>query len=239
MKNNKKKVLIIILSILLLVLTAFICYKLIPLLASLKEPENQERFKNYIEQMGWKGWFAILVIQVLQIFIAFIPGEIVEILSGILYGPLGGLFICLLGTTLGSLLIYYTVKMFASKSIPKLKEKLKTYSFLNNPKKIHIYLFIIFLVPGIPKDIFIYLVPFLPIKFIDYLTISSIARIPSILSSTIVGDSFMKGNYLTSIIVFSTFFILGTLGILFKDKLMGLFRKHHKEELNNSNNLEN
>jgi len=238
MKKNKK-FLIILLSIIFLSITIYICYKLIPLLISLQKAENQEKFKDYIQDMGWKGWLAFLVIQILQIFIAFIPGEIVEILAGILYGPIGGLFICLLGIVLGSLLIYYTVKMFANKYIPKLRDKLKTYSFLNNPKKIHIYLFIIFLIPGTPKDIFIYLIPFLPIKFIDYLIISSIARTPSILSSTIIGDSFVKGNYLTSIIVFSVFFILGLLGILFREKIIGLFKKNHKDELNNNDTLEN
>lgn len=238
MKNNKKKILIIILSILFFSIISFACYKLFPLLFSLKDPANQEKFKTYIKNMSWKGWLTILLIQILQVFIAFIPGEIVEIISGMLYGAVGGLFICLLGIFLGSLLIFYTIKIFANKSIPKLKEKLKTYNFLNNPKKIHIYLFVIFLIPGIPKDIFIYLIPFLPIKFIDYLIISSIARIPSILSSTIVGKSFIDGNYLTSIIVFSVFFSLGIIGILFRDKLISLFKKHNKEELNN-NNLEN
>lgn len=240
MKINKKKISILALSIIFLVVTVIICYKLFPLLFSLKNPESQENFKNYIEAMGWRGWFTFLIIQILQIFIAFIPGEIVEILSGILYGATGGLFICLLGAAIGAILIYYTVKLFAHKYTIKLKEKLKTYSFLNNPKKIHIYLFIIFFVPGIPKDIFVYLVPFLPIKFYSFLLISSIARIPSILSSTIVGNSFIEGNYLLSIIVFSVFLVIGILGILFNDKLMNLFRKHNKEELNNpSNNVEN
>lgn len=238
MKNKKKTIFIVLLTALLLILTIFICYKLIPLLSSLKNTESQEKFKNYIAELGIKGWLIFLVIQILQIFIAFIPGEIVEILAGILYGPFIGLLTCLLGIALGSILIYYTVKIFANKSIPKLKEKLKTYNFLNNPKKIHIYLFIIFLVPGIPKDIFIYLIPFLPIKFMEYLIIALTARIPSILSSNIVGDSIMNGNYLTSIIVFSVFLILGIIGILFRDKLLQLFKKKHKEDLNN-NNIEN
>ena len=238
MKNNKKKALIILLSILIAALTIYICYKLIPLLISLKDPIKQENFKNYIKSMGWKGWLAVLAIQILQIFIAFIPGEIVEILSGILYGSLGGLFICLLGIFIGSIFIYITIKLFTNKQLEKYKEKLKTYSFLNSPKKIHIYLFLIFLIPGIPKDIFIYLVPFLPIKFSTFLIISLIARIPSILSSTIVGSSIVKGNYFTSIIVFATFAIIGTLAILFHDKIIGLFKKDYNKEIN-KNNIEN
>jgi len=223
--SNKNKYLIVCLSVIFILLTIYACYKLIPLFIALKEPANQESFKEYIENLGWMGWITILTIQVLQIFIAFIPGEIVELLAGILYGPLGGLLICLLGILIGSILIYYTMKLFANKYIVKYKEKLKTYSFLSDPKKIHIYLFILFLIPGLPKDIFIYLVPFLPIKFYSFLIVSLIARIPSVLSSTIVGSSLVEGNYLTSIIIFSIFLVLGVLGILFQDKIFSSFKR--------------
>lgn len=239
MKKNKR-ILVTLLSVIFLLLIVYICYKLIPLLASLKNTEKQQQFKNYIQSMGWKGWITVLSIQILQIFIAFIPGEIVEILSGMIYGTLGGLFICLLGILIGSVLIYYTVKLFANKAIPKLQEKLKTYSFLNNPKKIHLYFFIIFLIPGTPKDIFIYLVPFLPIQLSSFIIISLIARIPSILSSTIIGNSLMKGNYLLSIIIFAVFALIGIIAILFNDKIMNLFKKHPIKELNNTqDNVEN
>lgn len=235
--KNKKKILIITLSIIALLLTIYICYKLIPLLISLKDPNNQEKFKNYIENMGFKGWLVLLTIQIFQIFIAFIPGEIVELLAGILYGAWGGLLLCLIGISIASVLIYYTVKLFANKYMIKYKEKLKTYNFLNNPKKIHIYFFILFLIPGLPKDIFIYLAPFLPIKFASFLIVSLIARIPSIISSTIVGSSIVKGNYLLSIIIFAIFLVLGVLGILFNDKIINLFK--HKKDTNTSNNVEN
>lgn len=238
MRNGKKKIAIILLLSVFLILIAYTCYRIIPMFISLKDPINQQKFKSFIENLGWKGWFAVLLIQVLQIFIAFIPGEIVELLAGILYGSLGGLLVCLLGVIVGSILIYYSVKLFANKYITKYKDKLKTYSFLNNPKKINTYFFILFIIPGIPKDIFIYLVPFLPIKFISFLIISSIARIPSILSSTIVGNSLIDGNYLTSIIIFTIFGILGILGILFNDKLVLFFSKKNKKT-NNDNTLEN
>lgn len=236
MKNNKRKILIILLTAIFFVLAVYICYKLIPLLVSLKDYDRQEQFKNYIYDMGWKGWLIMLTIQVLQIFIAFIPGEIVEILSGILYGGLGGLFICLLGILIGSILIYYTVKFFANRYLIKLKDKLKEYSFLNNPKKIHIYLFIIFLTPGLPKDIFIYLVPFLPIKFSSFLILSLIARIPSIASSTIIGNSLMDGNYLLSIIIFASFALIGITVILFSNKIFDTFKKQSNKAPNNDNN---
>ena len=238
MKKQKNKMLLILLCIFIIIITSYICYKTIPLLTSLKNASDQEEFKNYIESLGWKGWMTILGIQIMQIFIAFIPGEIVEVISGILYGTLGGLIICLTGICIGSLLIFATIKLFTNKHLDTYKDKLKTYNFLNNPKKIHIYLFILFLTPGIPKDIFIYLAPFLPIKLSSFLLISLIARIPSILSSTIIGTSLINGNYLTSIIIFIVFGTLGLIGIIFNEKIINLFTKRNKKEIIN-HNIEN
>ena len=238
-KNNKKRILIISLLTLLIVIIGYICYKLIPLLFSLQDSENQEAFKNFIEKLGWKGWFVMLGIQILQIFIAFIPGEVVEILSGLLYGTFGGLLICLIGIALGTILIYYIVKLFANKYTSKFKDKLKTYSFLNNPKKIHLYFFILFLIPGIPKDIFLYLVPFLPIKLSTFILVASFARIPSILSSTIIGNSLATGNYIISIVIFSVFAIIGIIAIVFNDKIMSFFKKNDSSQLNHTDNIEN
>ena len=239
MKNKKKTIALICIATLIIAIIIYACIKLIPLLVSLNNTSNQETFKQKIQDLGWKGWLLVLIIQILQVFIAFIPGEIVEILSGILYGTFGGLLICLSGIVIASILIYYTVKLFASKYIVKYKEKLKTYSFLNSPEKIHLYFFLLFLIPGIPKDIFIYLVPFLPIKLSTFLIVSTFARIPSILSSTIVGNSLMKGNYIISIIVFSVFALIGIFAILFHDKILSLFRKDHSKELNNKDTIEN
>lgn len=238
MKKQKNKFLLVLCCICIATITIYACYKTIPLLASLKNKDNQEDFKNYIEGLGWKGWLTILGIQIMQIFVAFIPGEIVEVISGMLYGALGGLIICLIGILIGSLLIFSTIKFFASKNLNYYKEKLKTYNFLNNPKKIHIYLFILFLTPGIPKDIFIYLAPFLPIKLSSFIVISLIARIPSILSSTIIGTSLMNGNYLISVIIFIVFGTLGILGIIFNEKIINLFSKRNKKEIIN-HNIEN
>ena len=112
MKISKKRIIVILLSIVSLTFIALASLKLIPFFISLKDPKKQEIFKTYIINLRWKGWLTILVIQILQIFIAFIPGEIVELLSVMIYGSLGGLLICLLGILIGSILIYYTINIF-------------------------------------------------------------------------------------------------------------------------------
>lgn len=66
------------------------------------EPETQQAFKAWVTSFGIGGWLLVLCIQIIQIVIAFIPGEPVEILAGVLYGGFGGLFLCLFGCVIAS-----------------------------------------------------------------------------------------------------------------------------------------
>ena len=174
-KKTIKNFFIVISALLLIAAGIFVCIKLIPFIDSLQDENTRLQFEAYINELGFKGFLLFLTIQILQIVIAFIPGEIVELLAGILYGPWLGLLVCLLGNFIASFAIYHIVKLFAHKYTNKFQEELKLYSFLNNKKKISLYLFIIYLIPGIPKDIITYIAPFLPTNFINFIIITSIA----------------------------------------------------------------
>ena len=52
----------------------------------------------------------------------------------------------------------------------------------------------LFFIPGTPKDIITYVVPFTKMKLLDFIAISSVARIPSIISSTLAGATLESGN---------------------------------------------
>lgn len=236
-ENKTKKIRIATISVIILIaaVVIFACVKLIPFIISLNNESNRIDFENYINNLGIKGVLIVLFIQVLQIFIALIPGEIVEILAGLLYGTWGGLAICLLGNFIASSLIYLVVRFFAKNAVEKYKDKLKQYSFLNNKNKVSIYLFTIYLIPGIPKDIITYLVPFLPISFVRFVIITSIARIPSIISSTYSSHSILNNNYTIAIIMIAVFAVLAVIGFIFKDKIIAYLKKDNEKNENSSN----
>ena len=169
-------------------------------------------------------------IQVLQIIVAFLPGEPIEIVMGVFYGSIGGLFTCLLGILIGSILVYLLSK-YIGKPFVKLFidiDDLEKYKFLRNTKKVELTVFILFFIPGTPKDALTYLAPFVPIKPKKFFVISTIARIPSVITSTILGDQIIKGNYLIAIIVFIITAIISIAGILFSN----YYIKRKQNELN-------
>ena len=96
-------------------------------------------------------------------------------------------------------------------------DNIENSKIFNNPRKIEYILLILFLIPGTPKDLLVYIGGLLPIKPTRFILISTFARFPSIISSTLAGSNIVKGNWanigiiylLTLVFVVVVIFIIG------------------------------
>ena len=91
--------------------------------------------------------------------------------------------------------------------------------FLQNTKKLNILIFILFFIPGTPKDLFTYFIGLTPMKLRTFLILSSIARIPSVISSTIGGEALGLQNYTFAIAVFILTAAISGIGLLIYRKI--------------------
>ena len=172
-------------------------------------------FKTFIEGYGFFGRFVALAIQVLQIFIAFIPGEFVEIGLGYAFGAIEGTIICLLGIALASTIIFLLTKKWGVRLVELFvsTDKINSLSFIKDQEKLKRLIFLLFLIPETPKDILTYIVPLTRIKLSEFLFVSLIARIPSIISSTIGGDFFESGRYFEGILLLLVTAVISLIGL--------------------------
>ena len=209
-KDKKQIVKICVLAVLIIAMIV-VTIILWPKVMSLRNPETREQFQQYIESLGFKGVLLMLGIVVLQIVVAFIPGEPIEVMAGFLYGTWGGLAICLIGSLIGSAIIFLLVKLLGKNWIQHVvdSEKFQKYQFLKNPTKRDSMIFLLFFIIGTPKDVLTYFAPFTGISVWRFLAIISIAKIPAIISSTMAGSSLGQGNIVKTIIIFAVAAILG------------------------------
>ncbi len=222
----------IIAMILILAALIALCAWLIPIVLSLREPENQLRFQDFIESLGVLGVFAMLVLQVAQIIIAVIPGEPIEILMGLMYGTFGGLVLTLLGIALGQTIVFFAVKKFGIKLAEKFVDvkKFESLSFLNTTEKRDSLIFLLFFIPGTPKDVLTYFAPFTGIGFRRFIIISTLARIPSVVSSTWAGATISDGSFIKTLIIFAVTGIVGIVGIIINNRITNKQNKEPREK---------
>ncbi len=211
-----------------------------PYIEGLATEQGRAEFKAWIDSLGFLGWLATLAIQLLQIFVAFIPGEPVELILGYVWGPWLGTFTCLLGIFIGTATIYFVVRRLGMRFVKKMvgTDDLTKYKFLSDKNKVELTVFILFFIPGTPKDALTYIAPIAPIHPVKYLLIATFARIPSIITSTILGDSVAEGDYVMAVIVFVITALISVLGIIFGNKYIDKRQKKREEGKEESDSTE-
>ena len=153
--------------------------------------------------MGHFGVIILILFQILQTVIAPIPGEVIQIAGGYLYGiPLGTIY-NLIGLIIGSAIAFYFTKFIGREFVENLikKKKLKWITDIMESKKFEIILFIIFIVPGLPKDFMIYVAGLTALKPTRFFNILILSRLPWIIVSASVGSNINAKNYILTIVI--------------------------------------
>lgn len=202
---------------------------LFPVMKNLSTYEGQIAFKERVNNSGVWGFLALLGLQFAQIFLVVLPGEPLEILAGMCYGAVGGIFFIFFSVALTTTVLYLLVRKFGKELIydsfgKKKQKKLENSKAFQNPKNLEFIFAICFAIVGTPKDLLTYLGALFPIKPIRFIAIATFCRFPSIISSTIVGQYFSQGNWKVSIIVYLitfaiTFLMIWLVKIFDKDKI--------------------
>lgn len=190
---------------------------LYPSFSGLFEEGGVECTIEHIQSQGAFGVLTLLLMQFLQIVVAFIPGEVVQIASGMLYGPFWGCVLIFVGCVFSSAFIYELVHKLGAPFVQDMigeKHLAKARAF-EESGKLNVLVFILFLIPGLPKDTFTYLVPLTNMKLVPFLLISNIARIPGILVTTFAAGGLADGDYTSSIIIFAVAAVIAIVGMLF------------------------
>ena len=196
-----------------------------PFIKNLQNVEYREKFTAWVGKLGFWGVLILFAIQVLQIVVAVIPGGPIQLIAGAAYGSLGGLLILEAGVAAASMLIFFMVRKFGSPFIVRFfgGDVLGTWGFLSNQKKTALVTFILFLIPGVPKDTLTYLAPLTKLSLLQFTLISVVARFPAMFSSTVIGNAAVKGNWFIVILVFGITALVGIVGIQFRDKIISHF----------------
>lgn len=177
---------------------------------------NTDFFDQLLAENPIGGRLIFLGIQILQVFVAFIPGEVVELMAGVIFGPVEGTILSILGVTIGSTIIFLLTKALGLRFVTLFvsEEKLNSFAIIKNDTRLNTLVFIIFLIPGTPKDLLTYFVGLTRMKLLPFLGISLIARIPSVLTSTLAGNYLIEKNYIAAIIVFVITGVLAAVGLV-------------------------
>ncbi|WP_312355600.1 TVP38/TMEM64 family protein [Aminipila sp.] len=200
-EKNRARVKLII-SIIKLVLLILLIVG-VPLYIMLYHSEFISQFKSleavnaYLEKYKTASVFAYIGIQIMQIVICIIPGQAMQFAAGYAYSFWLGYLYSIIGTAIGTVMAFYLARFLGKDAIHLIFDEKKVSRFIDklNSKGAFILVFVIFFIPGLPKDLFTYAAGVSEMRLKAFLIISLVGRTPAMMASIMIGSMFNKGSY--------------------------------------------
>ena len=213
-EKHRKLVWLLALGVFLVVCGSLIWFIGRPMLALAGDPEV---FRAWIDSAGMWGRLAYVGIMALQVLVVLIPGEPLELAGGYAFGALEGTVLALTGFVIGSAAVFALVRRFGVKMVEVFftQDKIRQMEFLKNPKKTKVIAFIIMMIPGTPKALISYFAGLTKLTMRQWLTIVAIARIPSLIGSTIPGGAMGSENYVLAGVIWGISLIISAVGVVY------------------------
>lgn len=158
--------------------------------------------KKNLKQWGVMAPVIFIALQALQVIISPIPGEATGFLGGFLFGEWLGLFYSTIGLTIGSVASFGIGRWLGAHYVQGLvsKDTWDKMGFIVEAEGA-ILCFIIYLIPGLPKDMACYLFGISPMPFGVFTLVSTLGRIPGTWVLSAQGAHTATGNYLQVILI--------------------------------------
>lgn len=204
-----------------LVVVAIIVVLVWPYIHLVFEPDGLDQLIDRVQGAGIGGVLILEAIQFLQVVVAFIPGEVVQVAAGMIYGPWWGALIILVGCVISSAFIYMLVHKLGAPFVHDMVPQKYTAKFreFEQSGKFNMVVFVLFLIPGLPKDVFTYITPLSDMKLSTFLVIANTARIPGIVLSTYAADGLLEGRVFESVVMFGVLALIAVAALLVYNKL--------------------
>ncbi len=187
--------------------------------------------KAWVDENYLLGIVVMTLLCALQVVIALIPGELLEIAAGYAFGGWMGALVCTVGITLGSVIAILLARKLGRRFVESLypRDKIDAFPILRDKKKRNTMAFILFLIPGTPKDLFTYVIGLTEMSIPLYIVITTVARFPSIIMSTVGGGALGDNKFMFAAVVFMIAGVVSGVGYLLYLIIQSRYKAKHEE----------
>jgi uncharacterized membrane protein YdjX (TVP38/TMEM64 family) len=191
---------------------------------------SKKRMVRFLESLGPWSFVGFITVQALQVVLAPIPGEVTGLLGGYLYGPALGILLSTVGLTLGSYAAFALSRIFgrpfAEKFVPQ--PAMQRFDYLLQHKGL-VLVFLLFLIPGFPKDYLCYILGLGHLSTVQFLFVGTIGRLFGTILLTLGGNYLRVEQYGRFSILVAVAVVVVVGAMIYRDKLEKIFSFLHSK----------
>ncbi len=192
--------------------------------------EDRNKLVNFITSYPYDELVFILL-QIVQVVAAPIPGELTGLIGGYLYGPFWGTVYSTIGLTIGSWLAFLLARFFGMPLIEKVvkPETIEKFDHFMEHQGILVS-FLLFLIPGFPKDYLCYIMGISRIPTWTFIIIVTAGRFFGTMMLSITGNAARNEQYLILAIIVAAGGIIFIMAYYYRDKLLEILKKNNSQK---------
>ena len=228
--KNKKSLAILKFLVLVFVIVGIPAFLYFRYGADIFSKDAAERVIDYLKSHNQIAFLVIIGLQIIQVIVCILPGQPIQFASSYMFGIMRGFLLSIIGALIGAAISFYLAKILGTDMVHMLfdKEKVDDYQNKLNSSKGLLIVLLIYLIPGVPKDLVAYVAGISEMKFKPFIILSTMGRSPGMLGSLLLGHYYGEGNYQAIIILSIIVAIVLILCLIFRKQFMTFLDKIEK-----------
>ena len=174
----------------------------------------------------------LMGMQILQVVVCILPGQPIQFASSYMFGIIRGYLISIIGAFIGAVIAFYVAKVLGKDALGLFfdKDKVDDYHRKLNSGKGLMAVLLIYLIPGIPKDLTAYVAGISDMRIRPFLIISTIGRSPGMIGSLLLGYFMNRRNYTAIAIIAVITAIILIICFIYRKKLVAVLDDLEKKD---------
>jgi uncharacterized membrane protein YdjX (TVP38/TMEM64 family) len=191
---------------------------------------DKEKISGIFKATGNWGPIVFILLEAVQVLTMFWPVPI-EIAGGYLFGLPLGMFYSMVGLTLGAVLAFLLGRWLERTYLRRLVDPQKLQQFRRLMQREGVLTaFIIYLIPGVPKDFVSYILGFTSLSMKFFVVAVALFRLPSTFLLSLQGAEVARGHYWLFVGLLGFNYLLAVLIYRYRHYLYQWIKAWHVEE---------
>lgn len=192
-----------------------------------------KRIISYLVENRSISALLLLLMQIIQVIVCILPGQPIQFASSYMFGIVPGFLLSITGAVIGTVISFFLARVLGRDAVELFfgKEKVADYDRkLNSGRGLMICL-LIYLIPGIPKDLVSYVAGISGMRLRPFILVSTIGRSPGMLGSLLLGHFFGTRNYSAIVVLSVVVALILIVCFIKRDRLMALLDDIEQQDI--------
>ncbi|MBQ6501646.1 MAG: TVP38/TMEM64 family protein [Mogibacterium sp.] len=231
---SRRKIIAILKLILLVIIVAGIpAFLYLKFGSGVFSKDTASQVVDYLRQNSRTAFLLIIGLQIIQVVVCILPGQPIQFAASYMFGVGIGFILSVIGAVIGTTISFFLAKALGSEAMHFIfgEEKVREYQRRLNSGRGLMMTFLIYLIPGVPKDLVSYAAGISEMRFRPFVLTATVGRSPAMLGSLMVGHFFGKQNYTAMIIITAVIVLLLLVCFIERNKLIELLDRIEMKDI--------